>query len=384
MTHDPLDAFFRQAREEHLTQEEKSSMRHLLSRHAQLNPIQPRGINRNTFSISRIGEGMKNLSLAQSVSFALLFFTLIGASTTYAAKDSLPGMALYRIKRSVIEPVRVALAASPLERAKIHIALAESRLSEVEQLAVKGALTPEIRDDAERNFKKHTQNAKVNVAKIGEKEDTTSATEIGLNFEATLKAHGRVLAKLGEESQPADLKEALTAISAQVANEGEAIAGARMTDELQLYSSDSDDRPAIQEPISKTKLSTEKAMYAAEKKEKEAQQFITEIKGSLTDSTYADVLARMNLARSAMAQGKLKLSSGMFAEAFVDFQKSIRIAEEARVSAGIWSRLQFTPPPRPPELEDMKPPAILPFPPKETSTTSPAETPTTTPTDLPL
>ena len=73
---------------------------------------------------------------AAALVIVLLFIALTGG-VTYAASNSLPGSALYPVKRTV-EQVELALATTPESQARVHMALADQRLGEAAALAKNG------------------------------------------------------------------------------------------------------------------------------------------------------------------------------------------------------------------------------------------------------
>lgn len=80
-----------------------------------------------------------NAIFARAVAAAVVIFG-IGGGTVALASDSLPDSALYPVKL-MVEDTQLALADSPLEQADLHMALAQVRLEEMQQLMVanKGA-----------------------------------------------------------------------------------------------------------------------------------------------------------------------------------------------------------------------------------------------------
>lgn len=77
--------------------------------------------------------------------FAAVFAVLmIGSGTSYAAENALPGDVLYPIKTVVNEGVRAAIAVSPTAQVEWQTERVSRRLSEVQVLAEKDALTPAI------------------------------------------------------------------------------------------------------------------------------------------------------------------------------------------------------------------------------------------------
>jgi hypothetical protein len=78
------------------------------------------------------------LALAAGIIFILALFSLAGMATTaYAAQSALPGDSLFVVKTG-LEQTRIALTRSAIEKARLNIQFADSRLDEMLQLAEQG------------------------------------------------------------------------------------------------------------------------------------------------------------------------------------------------------------------------------------------------------
>src|SRR3990167_9393869 len=95
---------------------------------------------------------------------------------------------------------RGALAFSAESKAAWHATAAERRMEEVETLADRGALSPEVRSKLEANFEDHAQRIEgiVDGAEAG---DPVRAADIPARFTSSLAAHASVITRVGDGSE---------------------------------------------------------------------------------------------------------------------------------------------------------------------------------------
>ncbi len=109
---------------------------------------------------------------------ALVLVVLAGGSTAaYAARGSLPGQPLYALKTKVLEPVEVALAATPAAKAQVETQIATRRVAEAQALAAQGRLDATTTQELEVNFNEHAAQA---LALAGEGESATTTLTVAL------------------------------------------------------------------------------------------------------------------------------------------------------------------------------------------------------------
>ena len=130
----------------------------------------------------------------------VLIIVIGGGGVSYAAEGTLPGDLLYPVKITVNESVRGALAFSAESKAAWHATAAERRMEEVETLADRGALSPEVRSKLEANFEDHAQRIE-GIVDAAEAEDPVRAADIRTRFTSSLAAHASVIARLGDGSE---------------------------------------------------------------------------------------------------------------------------------------------------------------------------------------
>ena len=130
----------------------------------------------------------------------VLIIVIGGGGVSFAAEGTVPGDLLYPVKITVNESVRGTLAFSPASKAEWHATAAERRMVEVETLADRGTLTPEVRSELEANFEDHAQEVE-GIVDEAEAEDPVRAADIRTRFTSTLAAHANVISRLGDGSE---------------------------------------------------------------------------------------------------------------------------------------------------------------------------------------
>lgn len=145
---------------------------------------------------------------------------LVSTTVSYAASVALPGDVLYPIKVSINEPVRVLLARTPEAQAQVHVAIAAERLTEAEQLALRGDLSERKTVFLSKEALQNINRALATVVVL-KNTDADRADELRNKIDATINAHAIVLSAIAKqyEHQHATTSVQLAAISAQVSSE---------------------------------------------------------------------------------------------------------------------------------------------------------------------
>lgn len=179
-----------------LTTDEKSKMLHNLSMYADLHvPVQ------SPFSIF----SFIKQPLARKFSYAIasiLIAVLVGGTAAYASENSLPGEMLYNIKTKIVEPLRVAMAKTSEEKAKIETELADTRLKEAEDLDKVGKLTPEFKKNLDERFNNHFSKYSEFKKEIEGRIASSSkdkTEEIQKEFNDKMSSHNEILNKLDRD-----------------------------------------------------------------------------------------------------------------------------------------------------------------------------------------
>jgi hypothetical protein len=87
--------------------------------------------------------------------FSLALIVLLSTGTAYAAEGSLPGGVFWPVKTAVIEPLTIALASTPAQKAEVNAQIAAKRVAEAQTLAAQGALTSETAEAISINYTAH-------------------------------------------------------------------------------------------------------------------------------------------------------------------------------------------------------------------------------------
>lgn len=124
---------------------------------------------------------------------ALLAVLLLAGGTAYASEDSLPGSPLYTVKVNFKEPIEVALATSPREKAEKHAELAEKRLEEATKLAVSASLDEGTQEYLEQEFGEHVDDSLAAADTLAEEGEAEASLEVRSHLESSLVAHADIL-----------------------------------------------------------------------------------------------------------------------------------------------------------------------------------------------
>lgn len=124
---------------------------------------------------------------------ALLAVLLIAGGTAYASEDALPGSPLYTVKVNIKEPIEVAFAASPLEKAEKHAELAERRLEEATKLAVNASLDEGTQAYLEQEFGEHVDDSLAAADTLAQSGEEEASLDVRSHLESSLVAHADIL-----------------------------------------------------------------------------------------------------------------------------------------------------------------------------------------------
>lgn len=250
---------------------------------------------------------------------------MIGGGTSLAAESSLPGDALYKVKVNVNEEVKAAFAVSDETKARLAASLAERRLQEAAKLTVEGRLTAEMQAEIESRFNAHVEKFEMRANRLAAKGKANTAVELSSNLEASLKAHGLVIASAGGgaksegrgEIQVGVINSLLTTIEAKLVR----VQKTRVDAETNVSAGAKADVEAA----------AQGKLKAATNKIAEARGAIERTRGSVSTSTTAQAETRLRLAEEAVVEGKAQLEADTFAEAFISFDRAHRLAQEAHL-----------------------------------------------------
>lgn len=323
-----LDKFLKDAQSIRLSPEEKMGLLNYLknkmaSEPAVRNPVFP---GRNIWSIPLTTinwlRGKNNLKLTltnKPMPIAIIIALLIGGGVSAVAEQSLPGDVLFPVKVNVNENVRSFLAISDEAEANLQAKLAEKRLEEAEKLAAEDNFKEDVRVRLEENFDKHADKVRAEIAEL-EAKNTPKALEIASNLENSLNVHARILKNL-EINLDGKVGPELKKLETVVEAKKNKVNDERDNKEDQFKK---EVGPAVQ-------AAAEGKLKAVENKLAEVRKFIDRHSTDLDADAKAKVEARLNLAQDVLAQGKAKLETKAFGEAFLLFQKAHNILHEVKL-----------------------------------------------------
>ncbi len=196
MDKDRINKAIQEIRNINLTKDEKNIIFERVMKTPVLSPYMPKVNVWNFFSIHK--------SFAYALA-SLLIFVIAGGTLTYAAEGTVPGDLLYPIKVNVTEPMRDALAITPVEKASWNAEKAVRRLNEAETLANKNKLTPKYRQQIEQNFSRNVNAFDNNMRFMA----TTTPTRNNINnfFNQSINKHAGILQKIGSNKTDGEQRE---------------------------------------------------------------------------------------------------------------------------------------------------------------------------------
>lgn len=187
----PLDQFIKSAHEVRPTDETVLRMRERLVVHMRSSPTPSR--YEHLFGIPTPFAAYLTRPATATM---LLMLVVLSGVTASATTGALPGDTLYPLKVNFMEPMRGFFATSPEDKATWQAALTDTRLREVEQLAVKRKLTPEEGIKSQARFDSSLSMTQETIQELS-KEDPDAAAELDASFTASLDEHERILSVLG-------------------------------------------------------------------------------------------------------------------------------------------------------------------------------------------
>ena len=314
-----FNKFIQEVKKTKLLEQEKSVIKQSVLNFIKENPVRPESSSRlilwsNIFSFNKF-------NLTNTMAILLILTLMTSGGISFAAEQALPGDIFYPIKIGVNEEARAWFKVSSEAKANWEIERAQKRLEEAEQLASEGSLNTENRAIIEANFRAHSEKVKARIVEFENKENFNAAADVGSNFEISLKAHEKILAQLLEEESDDELKVEINPIKVKVGSEAKILTKSREENENKVSG---EVRVGV-EAFAQGKLK------AAENKVDEVRKFISKIEAELRAEISAQAKARLALAEQAVVDGKAKLEVKLYGDAFVLFQKAIRIAQEAKL-----------------------------------------------------
>lgn len=253
------------------------------------------------------------------MTIAILIILLLGGGTSLAAEGAAPGEALYSVKVSINEPIRGALAFTDEADVEWQARLMERRLEEAERLSVRAKLDAQARVEIETRLAVHAKAFEDKAKELKEQGRADSALEARSELESRLKAHTQVLAAILERTPDARIHgdPILSRVQSNIA----ASVQARAEAEAELATKTGPD----------VRAAAEGKRSAAENKRAEVRRVIDRMRASVEGTVIASAESRMSASDAAFTRGEAQLIAGEFGKAFVSFEESMRVVQEAKI-----------------------------------------------------
>jgi hypothetical protein len=260
-----------------------------------------------------------------NIIIALIIIATAGGGVTLAAENTMPGDTLYPMKVELNEGIRSVLAVSEESQAYWDIRRAERRLEEAEKLAVVNRLTADDRARLEERFESHTGNVADIITRLEEQGGGIAAVEVRSRLEAALRAHEQLIARIALRSDAGwgDRDEVLALLSTV------RLAATENTQALSVGESrigSGEEGYAIIGDLARVKKSD-----AQEAFENAGGKYRHE-KDHLPNDAQVRVEAKLAAAAIALGLAEEPLTTGDYAQAFVKFQESARLSDEAGIT----------------------------------------------------
>lgn len=146
---------------------------------------------KSSWTVFSFGSWIESHRWVSAVAVVIIVI-VAGNSAVLASYDALPGDALYSVKVDIVEPIRVALAQTPLAKAEVQAQQVQTRLQEAETLAAQGSLTEAKEQEINQRVLKQSSDLAINVSSVKETAPE-KAQDIDTTIQASLNTHERIL-----------------------------------------------------------------------------------------------------------------------------------------------------------------------------------------------
>lgn len=286
---------FQKIKDARLAQDEKTQMLSVLNDFVKKNPINEELLKKQAKSpfYSGFFVLMHNRKYAAGAVFAIVFILTTG--TAFGANSSLPGDILYPVK-IFNENVKMAVSIGTKAKAQVSTERAISRLKEIEELAAKGTLTPEVISQVKIKLEEHSNNVQKNIDELKKSGNNDDAKEVSKQFESSINTQKENINKIvnDEDNDVNDeVKENLTNITSHV-DEEIRTQNARIEEDSRTEASKqveqdrTESRDVISRPVSQTENTTIKPTEKEDSEEVRNTETRTEnrsITGTTTQRT---------------------------------------------------------------------------------------------------
>ena len=307
-----------------LTYHEKETMRTHLIAFMQREPLSDPVASEQKKQLWEHTWHMRSLMLLKTVPAACVVFLCIGGSIAFAAQASLPGDVLYPIKVNVTEPLQGATKLSLKAQAQWNTTLVQRRLEEVELLSSQ-KITPAVNAALLTTaFQKQADAATKNISALAASGDVQTASQAASDYEASLRAHERIVGQLLETaSTTKPTSETVALKNFHNTLQEKTVSAAAARNEIEAHVTESVNPHEKQSAIDEK--NTALGMIAT------VVTFIDKNQMNLSPSLIGSATQRLTLARTMISGGDNRLGLEYYGDAFVLYQRATRIAQEANV-----------------------------------------------------
>ncbi|MBI4091026.1 MAG: hypothetical protein HY422_03305 [Candidatus Komeilibacteria bacterium] len=291
-----------------LTARERAEIRHTLVSFMQQYPLPERA------RFSRLHMLLKPAALTFA---SLVVVATAGAGISYAAERSLPGSPLYAVKINLNEKILSALARTPQTQAQWDVHRIERRLEEAEQLIAEGRLDIQTSSTLAYAVTEHADSVRLQLGRALEEKHILEAANLQANLRATINAHANLIDRITVREGAGEVKKPLSLALSSQAN--------RVT-----YENDSPDAETTFVIVPTDPSDTEKKKREAGIKLQEAASQLDKASSTLDADTVRKVHDLLSRANESQTQAANVLSNGDNGNAFGFFQRTHRLAQEAK------------------------------------------------------
>ncbi|MHB8652142.1 MAG: DUF5667 domain-containing protein [Minisyncoccota bacterium] len=331
-----MKSTFEQLKKERLSVYEKYVMRRALVRHIHAIP--------SPYGQPSPMTGVWVRSRALVISTVVGVF-LISTTISYAASVALPGDVLYPVKLSINEPMKIFFARTPEAQAQAHMAIAAERLTEAEQLALRGDLSENKTVFLGGQASQNINRALATVAVL-KKTDSDRADELQNKIDATINAHAIVLGAIAKQYayNHATTSFQLAAISAQVSGgANDEAGGSPPATSVVSMGTTTEATTSVRVLVSKQDENLAQAVNQAYISARRAKAFqeIADLQAKL-DGGDSEAHQRALRASGAATRGDDLLSAGDTAGALKEYARADQTAREGRQLVLLENKLKIT------------------------------------------
>lgn len=281
-----------------------------------------------------------SILFSRSVYYAMFVILILGSGgygTYNNAKNSLPGDRLYSMKVDVIEPLKYAMAVTPVAKVNVQSENLTERLIEAERLASQGRLSDSSGEEIENRLRVHADDISSVLESIDQ--SASGLSEIKLDIEARINAHQKILSKMEEKSKS---KPASENISRNISRIKDVVG-----EQSEIASRNKNDTTKLSSVVIIEEVGLSSAVEEAhtgdvdyETKEKDTEKIIREArekinkgrkgKAKINRQILEDSSTAILEAESALIRARENQKSGNKKEAIADLIESRKSAKEAQ------------------------------------------------------